>query len=146
MTRPIKIPKIHFQTSWIHPKSVTALPQPGVGQTHLEVPREYLFWPKFKIHVKNIYCEHFRFYWKKNFFVIFCTLCCKNCSYIGFSGEILFSAKSKQAIHKKLPKISSGFIFKHFLLKAFIDLMKNNIFLKISQKWPIFIKLSPKND
>ena len=65
---------------------------------------------------------------KKNLFDILCTLCSKNCSFIGISGEILFSAKSKQAIHKKLPKICSEFIFKHFLLKAFIDLMKNNFF------------------
>ena len=52
----------------------------------------------------------------------------KDCSFIGILGEILFSAKFKQAIHKKLPKICSEFIFKHFSLKAFIDLMKNNFF------------------
>ena len=57
MTRHIKIPKIHFSTFWIHPTPVTALPQPGERQTHLDVPREYLFRPKLKIHVKIIYCE-----------------------------------------------------------------------------------------
>ena len=67
MTRHIKIPKIHFSTFWIHPTPVTALLWSGVGQTHLEVPREFLLGPKLKIHVKTIYCQHFVSYQEKVF-------------------------------------------------------------------------------
>ena len=58
--------------------------------------------------------------------IIFWTLFSKNCSFFGSLGEILFSAKLKQVIHKKVPKTYLELIFEHFLSTAFRDLMKNN--------------------
>ena len=46
--------------------------------------------------------------------------------FFGSLGEILFSAKLKQVIHKKVPKTYLELIFEHFLSTAFRDLMKNN--------------------
>ena len=57
--------------------------QSGVGGEPLEAPREYQIGPKLKIYAKIMYSEHFLFFEIFWLLVIFETLLCEKCPFLG---------------------------------------------------------------
>ena len=135
LTQKCRIQKWKLRTRWgyswrtlktIHWLSGTILQGarplrlPGYGQGHLEVPWELLFGLKLKIYVKIIYLEHFSFlkiFW---LFVIFGTLFCRKCPFLGnFDQNLFFFGNFDLNLLLSLSSIQINKIWSKFHLKLF---------------------------
>ena len=100
------------------------------GHVHLEVPWEWHLGSKLKIYVETIYCEHFVFYWKKNFLVIFQTWFTENCQFFKDFDQNLLLPKSWNGFNRNCQKIYHKLDFGHLLLIPFHNLGKTRFWSK----------------
>ena len=144
MRLPIKIPKNHPLGFWIHPASCTGQGQPGVSQGHLEVPWEYQIGPKLKIYVKIMYSEHFLFFEIFWLLVIFETLFCEKCPFLGNFDKNLFLPASSTHITKSGSKFNLELFLWHLLSICVDDGSKNRFLSKLPKNGHFSLNKVPK--